>query len=205
MFRPISQLSLMRLVFAWLMSSAVFATTYGIGDVRFEDSATVFGQKLILNGAAASNILSAKSTVVALYLSKKQNTQEGVANLAGAKRISLIALREISSKDLGNVLMDRIRQNATQDEINSNVLQIVQIGGIFGTVPRLKKDDVVHIDWNPAKKQTEFRLNDKLLGEQIQGESFFGMFTKVWLGPKVREKTRAGLLGQGDPLEVVAP
>lgn len=197
--------SLQPLALALLMTGAAFAATYTVGEVPIEDTATVYGQKLILNGASSSNILSAKATVVALYLTQKQSTPEAVAAAKGAKRISLVALRDISSKDLGNVLIDRIRQNSTQEEINANVTQIVQIGAIFGSVPRLKKSDTVFIDWNPILKQTELKLNDKPIGDAMQGESFYTMFTKVWLGPKVRADTRNNLLSLNEPLKPATP
>ncbi|WP_269531875.1 chalcone isomerase family protein [Chitinimonas sp. BJYL2] len=201
MRRPTLLMKSLRATLALCMAGTVLAATYSVNNIKFEDSAVVYGQKLVLNGASASTILSAKATVVGLYLAQKQTTPEGVAAVKGAKRIMLVALKDISSKDLGNVLVDRIRQNASQEEVNANVGQIIQIGSIFGRVPKLKKDDVVYIDWNPQLKHTQFLLNDKPLGDPMVGDSFYAMFTKVWLGPKVRAQTRNNLLGQGEPLK----
>lgn len=183
-----------------LFCGRALALAYVVEDISFEDSETVLGQKLVLNGASSSNILSAKATAVGIYMLQKQTTVEGVLKQPGTKRIRLIALRDISSKDLGTVLMDRIRQNATPDEVATNIMQIAQVGSVFASLSKLAKGDVAHIDYDPQKKITEFRVNGKPIGEAVQGEAFYPMFLKVWLGPKTREKTRLNLLGVGEPL-----
>lgn len=181
------------------------ALAYVVEDILFEDSETLLGQKLVLNGASTSNILSAKATAVGIYMQQKQTTVEGVLKQTGSKRIRLIALRDISSKDLGTVLMDRIRQNATPDEVATNIMQIAQVGSVFASLAKLAKGDIAHIDYDPQKKHTEFRVNGKLIGDVVQGEAFYPMFLKVWLGPRTREKTRLNLLGVGEPLVPAGP
>jgi hypothetical protein len=162
----------------------------------FPVAAQVGGQRLALNGAGGSNILSVKATAVALYLPSKATTPEAAFVMPGAKRITLVALRELSARDLSSALIDRIRQNATQQEIESNVMQLAGLGGVFGTRRSLPKGSVVTIDYNPATKSTEFRLNGtERLAEPIVGDSFFPMMMKVWLGPRIRPATRNALLG----------
>jgi hypothetical protein len=162
----------------------------------FPLAAQVGGQRLALNGAGGSNILSVKATAVALYLPSKATTPEAAFAMPGAKRITLVALRELSARDLSSALIDRIRQNATQQEIESNVMQLAGLGGVFGTRRSLPKGSVVTIDYNPATKSTEFRLNGtERLAEPIAGDSFFPMMMKVWLGPRIRPATRNALLG----------
>jgi hypothetical protein len=181
---------------------AAMATTYLVEGHAFESSETLHEQTLVLNGASGSNILSAKATVVGFYLPEKKTTVEGVTQLKGSKRIRLIALRDITSKDLGTVLMDRIRQNATPDEKIENIMQIAQVGMVFSAAPQLAKGDVATIDWVPARQHTEFRINGKLIGEPVVGEAFYPMFMKVWIGPRTRPATRNNLLGTGESLTV---
>ena len=187
-----------------LLAGSAQALSYAIDEIAFEDAETVQGQKLLLNGASTSNILSAKATAVGIYMPQKQTTVESLLGQKGIKRIRLVALRDISSKDLGTVLMDRIRQNATPDEVATNIMQIAQVGSVFASLTKLAKGDVAHIDWNPQQKITEFRVNGKLIGEAVQGEAFYPMFLKVWLGPKTRAYTRNNLLGTGEPLVPLA-
>ena len=162
---------------------------------KFADTAVVQGQTLQLNGAAVSSILSMKSTAVAFYLPKKQTTMEAATAEKGVKRIHFYMIREVSARDLSNAMLDRIRQNVTTAEFSANIIATSQLGTVFGNRKRVNKGDEVIVDYNPATKLTEFTLNGQRVGDAIQGETFFPMLMKVWIGPKVRGATRDGLLG----------
>ena len=171
-----------------------FAAEVDVEGYKFQDAATVHGQALQLNGAATSSILSTRSTAVAFYLPRKQTTMEAAVAEKGAKRITFYMMRDVSSRDLANAMLDRIRQNAAE-EFSKNIIQTAQLGVVFGNRAKLLKGDLVVIDYDPAKQTTEFSVNGQKVGDTIQGESFFPMMMKVWIGPKVRGSTRDGLLG----------
>ncbi len=177
-----------------LMCSWASANEIDVEGYKFQDTAAVLGQTLQLNGAATSSILSARSTAVGFYLPRKQTTMEGAVAEKGVKRIQFYMMRDVSARDLSNAMLDRIRQNA-KEEFEKNIIQTAQLGIVFGTRPKLLKGDLVTIDYNPAKLTTEFAVNGQKVGDTIEGESFFPMMMKVWIGPKVRGSTRDGLLG----------
>jgi hypothetical protein len=177
------------------LSGFAAAAEVEVEGFKFPDSAVVNGQPLVLNGAAVSTILSAKSTAVGFYLPKKQTTMEGAVAEKGAKRIQFYMLRDVSARDLSNALLDRIRQNASE-EFSRNILQTAQLGVVFGNRAKVLKGDLVTVDYDPKTQSTEFSLNGQKIGDTIQGESFFPMMMKVWIGPKVRGSTRDALLGQ---------
>ncbi|UXH79818.1 chalcone isomerase family protein [Roseateles amylovorans] len=176
------------------LSAIAGANEVDIEGYKFQDTATVLGQTLQLNGAATSSILSARSTAVGFYLPKKQTTMEGAVAEKGVKRIQFYMMRDVSARDLSNAMLDRIRQNA-KEEFEKNIIQTAQLGVVFGTRPKLLKGDLVTLDYNPAKFTTEFAVNGQKVGDTIEGETFFPMMMKVWIGPKVRGSTRDGLLG----------
>ena len=175
-------------------STWVVAAEVEVEGYKFQDTATLHNQVLQLNGAATSSILSTRSTAVAFYLPRKQTTMEAAVAEKGAKRITFYMMRDVSSRDLANAMLDRIRQNAA-DEFAKNIIQTSQLGVVFGNRAKLLKGDLVTIDYDPAKQTTEFNVNGQKVGDTIQGESFFPMMMKVWIGPKVRGSTRDGLLG----------
>jgi hypothetical protein len=177
------------------IGSAAAAAEMEVEGFKFADGATVNGTPLLLNGAAVSTILSAKSTAVGFYLPKKQTTMEGAVAEKGAKRIQFYMLRDVSARDLSNALLDRIRQNASE-EFSHNILQTAQLGVVFGNRSKVLKGDLVLVDYDPKTQSTEFTLNGQKIGDTIKGESFFPMMMKVWIGPKVRGSTRDALLGQ---------
>ena len=175
-------------------SSLSFAAEVDVEGYKFQDTTVLHGQTLQLNGAATSSILSTRSTAVAFYLPRKQSTMEAAVAEKGAKRITFYMMRDVSSRDLANAMLDRIRQNAAE-EFNKNIVQTSQLGVIFGNRAKLLKGDLCAIDYDPVKQTTEFSLNGQKIGDTIQGESFFPMMMKVWIGPKVRGSTRDALLG----------
>ena len=177
-----------------VIGSIAMAADVDVEGFKFPDTASVNGANLVLNGAAVSSILSTKSTAVAFYLPKKQNTMEAAVAEKGAKRIQFYMLRDVSARDLSNAMLDRIRQNAAED-FAANIMQTAQLGVVFGNRAKVFKGDLMVIDYDPATQSTQFNLNGQKIGDTIKGEAFFPMMMKVWIGPKVRGSTRDALLG----------
>ncbi|WP_341678673.1 chalcone isomerase family protein [Niveibacterium sp. SC-1] len=180
------------------VASALAHAALDVEGIAFEDSETVANTKLLRNGASVSTMLSAKATAVGLYMTQRQGTMETAMAQKGAKRVRVVALREISAKDLATVLLDRIKQNASRDEIENNVLQFAALGGAFSSRSKLAKGDVVTLDYVPTNQTTEIRVNGELTGQPIMGDAFYPVLMKVWIGPKVRGATRDALLGASE-------
>lgn len=166
-----------------------------VAGMEFTTSASVGGQTLVLNGAGVSNILSTRATAVGLYLPSKTTDVAAALAMPGPKRLRMVALRDLSSRDLSNALLDRLRQNAAPGEVEANVLQIAGMGGVFGSRTRLPKGDVLTLDYLPATKSTEARVNGERVSEPIVGERFYPLLMKVWIGPRIRAGTRDALMG----------
>ena len=166
-----------------------------VAGMEFTSTASVGGQTLVLNGAGVSNILSTRATAVGLYLGSKTTGVAAALAMPGAKRVRMVALRDLSGRDLSNALLDRLRQNAAPGEVEANVLQIAGMGGVFGTRTRLPKGDVLTLDYLPATKSTEARVNGERVSEPIVGERFYPLLMKVWIGPRIRAGTRDALMG----------
>ncbi len=182
---------------AWSQSTPTAgATPVEVAGFRFDPTFTLAGKPLLLNGAAVSHILSVRTTVVALYLARKQTNVEAALTEAGPKRLCFFSLREISAKDLSNTFIDRLRKNASSDEIAGHFIQIAQFGSAFSNRNKLVKGDFVTLDYNPVANLTEMTLNGQRIGEAMSGEPFFRMLMKIWMGPRVRASTRDGLVGQ---------
>jgi len=162
---------------------------------KFEPTATVAGKPVLLNGAAVSSILSTRTTVVALYLARRQATPEAALVEPGPKRLCFYSLREVSAKDLSNTFLERLRQNAANEEIAANFVQIAQFGAAFSNRNKLSRGDFVVFDYNPANNSIDMQLNGQHIGEPMHGEGFFRMLMKIWMGPKVKPATRKGLAG----------
>lgn len=167
-----------------------------VAGFRFDPTFSLGGKSLFLNGAAVSYILSVRTTVVALYLQRKHTTVEGALAEPGPKRLCFYSLRDVSAKDLSNTFIDRLRKNATSEEIAGNFIQIAQFGSAFSNRNKLMKGDFVTLDYVPSTNHIDMTLNGQHIGETMTGEPFFRMLMKIWMGARVRESTREGLVGQ---------
>lgn len=176
-------------------ASAATAEALEIEGFRFEPAVQIGGKTAQLNGAAISSILSVRTTVVALYLPRRQLKVEAALAEAGSKRLCFYSLREVSSKDLSNTFLDRLRKNATREEISGNFMQIAQFGSAFGIRSKLVRGDFVVMDYNATTNATTMTLNGQPIGEAMSGEGFFHLLMKIWMGPRVRPATRDGLVG----------
>jgi hypothetical protein len=178
-----------------LFSIAMPATASDVDGFQYPASEVLDSLRLELNG-----VTQTKDFSVGLYVPERRNTPEALAKLPGPKRVRMVAQREIQTEALGRVLVERLRANASKEEITENFLRIARIGMIFSDLPPLDRGDVLSIDWTERRAATEFWLNGRRVGDPIPGAALFPMLLKVWVGDKAPADMRRALLGQGEPL-----
>ena len=167
----------------WVLActaSLAFAATEVAG-VKVDDEMTVANQKLVLNGAGIRTRLVFKVYVAALYLSQKKDNTKDILALPGAKRVSVIMLREVSSDELGQALITGIRKNSTPEETRRFGLQLLAMGDIFGKIPKLKKGEFFSVDWIP-NSGTVVVVDGKPVADPIPDEAFYQAILKIWIG-----------------------
>lgn len=166
-----------------------------VAGVRVDDETTVANQKLVLNGAGIRTRAFFKVYVAALYLPAKKTDYKDIAVLPGAKRVAVTMLREISSDDLGEALINGIRKNATPDEIRRFGTQLIAMGNIFGKIPKLKKGETFAVDWIPGSG-TVVSVDGKPVAEAIPDEAFYNAILRIWLGDEPADSSlKPALLG----------
>lgn len=88
--------------------------------VRLEESITVAGRKLVLNGAGVRRRGYFKADVTALYLPEKRTTPESIFKLDGYRRIQLNILREFTSSTISRIFIADFKQAATEEEFKNS-------------------------------------------------------------------------------------
>ncbi len=88
-----------------------FAQTVDAGGAKFEPTADVAGQKLVLNGAGVRYRAVFKVYGAGLYLKAKADTPDAVIKMDGPKRVMLKLLRDVDGKDLGKAFTDGMGKN----------------------------------------------------------------------------------------------
>jgi hypothetical protein len=154
-----------------------------LAGVRLDETVRVANQELRLNGAGIRYKAIFKVYVAALYLADKKSTMQDVLSAAGAKRVTIVTLRDISSEELGRGFMSGIQQNIDRNEKSKLIGQLMKFGEIFASVPEGKKGDVITVDWIPGTGMV-IHLNGRKLADPIPDVAFYNALLKIWLGAK---------------------
>ncbi len=177
------------------LNATVPASAVEIGGVRLDDTARVANQELKLNGAGIRYKAIFKVYVAGLYLADRKATVREVLAAPGAKRITIVMLREISNEELGRGFMNGIHQNSDRAEKTRFIMQLQKFGEIFASVPELKKGDMLTVDWLPSSG-TLVHLNGKKVSDALPDQTFYNALLKIWLGDKpVDTRLKPALLG----------
>ncbi|MGL4574996.1 MAG: chalcone isomerase family protein [Burkholderiaceae bacterium] len=177
------------------MLAAATSSAVEIEGYNLPETTVVAGQNLTLNGAGVRTRAIFKVYVAGLYLPRKAAEPKDVISQKGAKRMALIMLRDLSSKEFGDAFLKGIRENAAKEEIQKQAMALIQLGSVFGTLPGLKKGDLVNIDSVPGKGML-INVNGKTVGE-VTDEEFYPILLKIWFGDKpVDSMLKPLLLGQ---------
>lgn len=187
--------------FAWkaAVAAALFCAASGaalaadVAGVKIDDSVSLGGKTLVLNGAGVRTRAVFKVYAMGLYLTKKETTTEGVLSADGPRRVTLHMLRNLSGEDFGQAFMDGMNNNTPKDERSKFVGQIVKFGEMFANYGDLKQGDVVQIDWVPGRGM-QSSVNGKAVGEPVAEQAFYNAILRIWLGDKPADSSLKPLL-----------
>lgn len=178
-----------------LIAFNTLAQTQEINGVKVEDSASVSGTALALNGAGTRYKAIFKVYVAALYLGKKAGTPDDVVNQAGPKRLSVTMVRDIDAAELGKLLTRGIEDNMGKAAMSKLVTGLVRMGQIFSDQKKMVAGDNFLIDWVPGKG-TVITVKGVVQGEPFKEPEFFAALMSIWLGPSPADhKLKEALLG----------
>jgi hypothetical protein len=174
---------------------ALPAHAVDVGGVNIDDKATVGGKELVLNGAGMRQIVFVKVYGIGLYLTQKKTTPEDVQAAEGPRRISLHIQREINSDEFGQLFITSMNKNSTKEEKAKVINQTVKFGEMFASLDKVKKGDIVTLDWIPGSG-TQSALNGKKIGETMPDIAFYNAVLRIWLGENpVQTDIKRNLLG----------
>ncbi len=176
-------------------SLSAFAAT-DVAGVKFDDTISVAGQQLKLNGAGLRSKMIFKVYAAGLYLTEKKTTVPEVLAVPGPRRVSITMLREVGSEEFGKAFMDGLNANTAKEERTKILPQVMKFGEVFAQTPALKKGDQLLLEWVP-NEGTQCYLNGKKLGELMPDVAFYNAVLRIWLGDKpVDASLKPALLGE---------
>lgn len=152
-----------------------------VAGVKLEDTVTVAGTKLQLNGAGIRYKGPFKVYVGDLYTTKKVHSLEELIAAPGPKRLSMTFLREIDSASFGKLLTRGIEDNTSKTEMSKIVPGMIKMGDIFAANRAFVAGDICSLEWDPAKGLTIW-AKGKIQAEPFQDPAFFRALMSIWFG-----------------------
>lgn len=195
--RPLLSLAVAALAAA--ASLPVHAVRYEGQD--FPDTLPLGGASLALNGAGKRQVAIYPLYLAALYLPQKATTPEAIYAQPGPKRLEMRIViplvKDVSTQEFVKAITKGVNRNSTEAEKAAVAERVKQFNTAIGEVGRVKKGDLLHIDYLPAQGGTILTVNGKVWGQPIEGQDFYTAFLKVFLGDNNSDaRLRARLLGQ---------
>jgi hypothetical protein len=167
----------------------------------FADTLQLSGNTLVLNGTGKRQVAIYPLYLAALYLPSKAAAPDLVYGQAGAKRLEMRIViplvKDVSTQEFVKAINKGVSRNSTEAEKAAVEERVKQFNAAISEVGRVKKGDVLVIDYVPAQGGTVLSVNGKVYGKPIEGQDFYTAFLKVFIGEHNSDgKLRSGLLGQ---------
>lgn len=188
-------LTIILLCSAWI-GGAVPAVAAEVEGVKLADRVRVAdnASELVLNGVGVRTRFFFRVYVGALYLTQKSAAAPAIIQDAGARRIALHMLRELSAEQFVGALEEGLQKNHAADELAKLDAQIKQLRAIFDAVKTAKPGDVILIDYLPGAG-TRITVNGAVKGT-IAGVDFNRALLRIWLGDSPADSDlKKGMLG----------
>ena len=158
------------------------AQTVDVGSVKYEQSVSVGGAKLVLNGAGIRYKAIFKVYTAGLYLGAKVTTPEAVIAAPGPKRMHIVMLRDIDANELGKLFTRGMEDNAPREEFAKSIAGTLRLSDLFSAKKKLLSGENFSVDFVPGVG-TNVLINGKPQFEQpIKEPEFFNALMKIWLG-----------------------
>lgn len=179
-----------------LMLPAVSWAQTKLAEVSFPNEATVGGQKLQINGYGMRFRFGLRIYAAALYTPTKLTKNEDVVKPTVAKRLQLVAQRDVKGDDFGKLFARGMEENMSKEEFSKIINGVIRMGNIFAEGKTFSKGETIVVDVIPGTGLiTTFR--GKQQGEAIKEPEFSENFFKIWFGKKpADEALRKALLGE---------
>lgn len=167
-----------------------------LSGIKYEQAAELRGQKLQLNGAGIRYKGPFKVYTAGLYLPRKSDSSEEALALPGAKRVSVVMLREIDAGELGKLFVRGVEDNMDRAAMSKLIPGLMRMSQIFTEHKKLQPGDQFTIDWVPGTG-TIVSVRGVPQGEPFREPEFFNALLRIWLGPVPADwKLKESLLGK---------
>lgn len=164
----------------------------------FEESATVAGVELKLNGVGVRQVAWLKGYAAGLYVVRPGRDVQAILDAGSPVRVKLGLMLGVGAQEFTKAVRSGIRKNYSKADQAKLADRVEQFDAVMKDIGRVRKGDVVVVDGVPNQGLV-IRLNDKIRGQHpIPGDDFVRAFVAIFIGQRpVDERLKAGLLMGG--------
>ena len=178
-----------------MLAGAAFAATIDIAGVKVDDSVTIAGTKLHLNGAGIRYKGPFKVYVGELYTTKKVTSLEELLAAPGPKHMRLVMTRELEAGPFGKLLTRGMEDNNAKAEMSKLIPGLMKMSVLFTEYKSFVPGDTIDLDWIPGTGLV-IAVKGKVTTEPFKEPEFYKALMGIWLGPEPAYwKLKANLLG----------
>lgn len=171
------------------------AQTVDVEGVKFEPTAQVGGQALVLNGAGIRTRAIFKVYAAGLYVPQKSNDAVTLIAQKGPRRVSIGMLRSVDAETFAGGLNDGLKNNLSEPQLAALKPQIDTLNANLKALGEAKKGDTILFEFTPDSG-TRIVVNGQPKGAAMPGEEFFAAVLRVWIGEKPADGgLKKGMLG----------
>lgn len=164
--------------------------------VPYPNSVEVAGQTLVLNGAGVRHRAIFKMYALALYMVRRTSDPLELYAMPGPKQLRMVALREIDSNVLGQLMNKGMADNNDRATTLRMLPEISQLAQYFAQTSNAlrKAGDTITLTFLP-RRGTLVNVKGQDLG-QLHDPDFFNALINIWIGPRpADERLKKQLLG----------
>lgn len=184
------------LAFAAMTAHASLAgAATNVAGVPFEDTASVGGQTLLLNGTGVRTRLLFKVYAMGLYVPQRASDAGALQSQAGSKRIRIVTLRDLSAEQFVDALLEGLKKNHSAEALAALEPAIAAFRKAMLEIKDAPTNTEVLLEsWNGATRLT---VAGKRRGDDITDERFFPALLRVWIGEAPADaELKQNLLGK---------
>ncbi|WP_242106892.1 chalcone isomerase family protein [Luteimonas aquatica] len=186
----------MKRVVLSLLLAGTTATAFAaqVSGVKLEDSVTVGGTPLVLNGAGVrSKYAMFKVYVIGLYVQAKTKDGSAIQNAKEPRRAVLVMKRDLEAATLSEAFHEGLENSLSAAEFNALKPQIAELDKLFKQVGNVKEGDRLTLDFS-AEGSTTFGYKGRQLDE-IRSPQLASALLGLWVGKKpVQDDLKTALL-----------
>jgi hypothetical protein len=165
----------------------------------FLSTVEVAGERLQLNGSGSRYKSTLRVCDAALYTRSPVRREQALHALPGAKRLHLVAVRDIRSSELVHLLVRAAIERTNGEPVPVRAADMAQIARRLDASVHVKRGDSFGFDFVPGSG-TQVLLNGDPLGPPLADPALFQILLGPWLGSHAADAAlKHALLGQGPP------